>query len=279
MLMALCAAYLCGLGALVCVAGSKRLFARWYVPAKLSLSCGFVLAALAAALYRGSLARPFTLGLLPCLVLCALGDAALGMANTHRAHFKRWMMRGAGAFAAAHAGFCALFTLAPPGAGWHWQDAAVCAGAVCITGLCAHSSRFALRRMHMTVPGLVYSACVGLMGARSAAFALARSFDRQGVLACLGAALFLLSDAVLLVLYFYHRPPRAARAANLILYYLGVFCLALAVCRLKASPCALKSARCPPPSRAWGARGSRAPDPPSRAKNRRCCRACTASRR
>ena len=52
---------------------------------------------------------------------------------------------------------------------------------------------------------------------------------RRGALAAVGAALFLISDAVLLFVYFYVRPRKALRAVNLAAYYLGMLCLALSV--------------------------------------------------
>ena len=48
-------------------------------------------------------------------------------------------------------------------------------------------------------------------------------------MAAVGAALFLISDAVLLFVYFYVRPRKALRAVNLAAYYLGMLCLALSV--------------------------------------------------
>ncbi|MFR9160946.1 MAG: lysoplasmalogenase family protein [Ruthenibacterium lactatiformans] len=54
---------------------------------------------------------------------------------------------------------------------------------------------------------------------------LRRTARRAGA----GAALFLISDAVLLFVYFYVRPRKALRAVNLAAYYLGMLCLALSV--------------------------------------------------
>ena len=80
----------------------------------------------------------------------------------------------------------------------------------------------------MELPALAYSLCVGLMCARGTAFGFACG-GRRGALAAGGAALFLISDAVLLFVYFYVRPRKALRAVNLAAYYLGMLCLALSV--------------------------------------------------
>ena len=66
------------------------------------------------------------------------------------------------------------------------------------------------------------------MCARGTAFGFACG-GRRGALAAVGAALFLISDAVLLFAYFYVRPRKALRAVNLAAYYLGMLCLALSV--------------------------------------------------
>ena len=63
------------------------------------------------------------------------------------------------------------------------------------------------------------------MCAQSVSYAL-----HTGVwLAAVGGILFLISDCVLLFLYFYYKKRRAFRALNLITYYLGMLCLALVV--------------------------------------------------
>lgn len=100
--------------------------------------------------------------------------------------------------------------------------------ALAVTAACARHKRFKLRRMHMELPALAYSLCVGLMCARGTAFGFACG-GRRGALAAVGAALFLISDAVLLFVYFYVRPRKALRAVNLAAYYLGMLCLALSV--------------------------------------------------
>ena len=166
---------------------------------------------------------------MPCFVLCLAGDVLLGLANNHAGFFGRWFLLGVGAFTLAHAGFCVLFTLAMPGGPrFTLWDAAAPLAALAVTAACARHKRFKLRRMHMELPALAYSLCVGLMCARGTAFGFACG-GRRGALAAVGAALFLISDAVLLFVYFYVRPRKALRAVNLAAYYLGMLCLALSV--------------------------------------------------
>ncbi|MFQ8832568.1 MAG: lysoplasmalogenase family protein [Ruthenibacterium lactatiformans] len=161
-------------------------------------------------------------------MLCLAGDVLLGLAITTRA-FSAAGSCGSGRFhtgprrvlRAVHAGHAGRprFTL---------RDAAAPLAALAVTAACARHKRFKLRRMHMELPALAYSLCVGLMCARGSAFGLACG-GRRGALAAVGAALFLISDAVLLFVYFYVRPRKALRAVNLAAYYLGMLCLALSV--------------------------------------------------
>ena len=151
-----------------------------------------------AYLLGGHTADAYFRGLLPCFVLCLAGDVLLGLANNHAGFFGRWFLLGVGAFTLAHAGFCVLFTLAMPGGPrFTLWDAAAPLAALAVTAACARHKRFKLRRMHMELPALAYSLCVGLMCARGTAFGFACG-GRRGALAAVGAALFLISDAVLL---------------------------------------------------------------------------------
>ena len=94
-----------------------------------------------------------------------------------------------------------------------------------VLAVCARDTRrFRLRRMK--VPALVYTFFVGLMCSLGVSLYLVRG-GALGALSAVGGALFLVSDAVLLFLYFYHKKRAVLRAANLITYYLGMLCLAL----------------------------------------------------
>ena len=199
--------YLGGLAALLCVAYSRHHFNR-YTAVKAAVSCGFLVIAATEYLLGGHTADAYFRGLLPCFVLCLAGDVLLGLANNHAGFFGRWFLPGG-----------PRFTL--------W-DAAAPLAALAVTAACARHKRFKLRRMHMELPALAYSLCVGLMCARGTAFGFACG-GRRGALAAVGAALFLISDAVLLFVYFYVRPRKALRAVNLAAYYLGMLCLALSV--------------------------------------------------
>ena len=175
--------YLGGLAALLCVAYSRHHFNR-YTAVKAAVSCGFLVIAATAYLLGGHTADAYFRGLLPCFVLCLAGDVLLGLANNHAGFFGRWFLLGVGAFTLAHAGFCVLFTLAMPGGPrFTLWDAAAPLAALAVTAACARHKRFKLRRMHMELPALAYSLCVGLMCARGTAFGFACGGRRGGVYA------------------------------------------------------------------------------------------------
>lgn len=207
---------LAALGVLLGAAYHKP-WAKYYPWAKGAASLGFLWVALSRADGTGG----YFWGLLACLVLCAAGDVLLGLANVHAGFFSRFFLAGAVCFTLAHAGFCLVFGLA---AGWHPAELLL---PVCLVGAAAAAARdkkrFRLKRM--AAPALAYSFFVGLMCAQSFVYAL-----RTGAwLAAAGGALFLASDCVLLFLYFYYKKRRAFRALNLVTYYLGMLCLALAM--------------------------------------------------
>lgn len=213
---AICLAYsLLALAALLAAAYHKP-WMKYYPWAKGAASLGFLLVALCRADGSG-----YFWGLLACLALCAAGDVLLGLANVRAGFFSRFFLAGAACFTLAHAGFCLVFGLA---AGWHAAEFVLPLALVGAAALAARDKhRFRLKRM--AVPALLYSFFVGLMCAQSAVYAL-----RTGVwLAAAGGVLFLLSDCVLLFLYFYYKKRAAFRALNLITYYLGMLCLALTI--------------------------------------------------
>lgn len=186
---------------------------KFYPWGKAAASLGFLLVALCR--FSGG----HSLGMLACLCLCAAGDVLLGLANLHAGFFSRFFSAGAVCFVLAHIGFCLLFGA---GAGWRPALFVLPMFLVGAAALAARDKRrFRLRRM--ALPALVYSFFVGLMCAQSFSYAL-----HTGIwLAAAGGALFLVSDCVLLFLYFYYKKRRAFRALNLITYYLGMLCLAL----------------------------------------------------
>lgn len=209
------------LAALLRIAYSRRNF-RFYPLAKTAASLGFVATALARHAGSGADDRYFAL-LMACLLACLAGDVLLGLANRDAGFFSRFFLAGTVAFLAAHIGFCVLFAGAP---GVRLRPVlalpALVAGAV---ALCIRDKRrFRLKKL--APAAFVYAVCVGLMTSLALAGWLGAPGPRSALTAA-GAVLFLVSDGLLLFLYFYHKKRGWLRAANLLTYYVGMLCLAL----------------------------------------------------
>ena len=208
------------LAVLVVIAYSRRSFHR-YAAAKTAASAAFLITAAAGFAERGGVGARGAL-LSACLALCFAGDVLLGLANVRAAYFGRFFAVGAASFCAAHALFCVLFASQTDVSPLHFALPAALTAALC---LCARDKRrFRLRRMKL--PAVVYSFFVGLMCSLGVSLGFS-SPAPHGALCAVGGVLFLASDIVLLFLYFYHKKRAALRAANLITYYAGMFCLAL----------------------------------------------------
>ncbi|MEG2659839.1 MAG: lysoplasmalogenase [Oscillospiraceae bacterium] len=213
--------YLCLFAFLIYIAYSKRHF-KYYTAAKTAASVGFILLS-AIAFYVGGGNNPsYFYGLLPCLALCLFGDVYLGLANNKGKLFSKYFLRGVISFMLAHIGFCIVFSFLSP---FHAYDLVLPICLLFFTWLCSRSNHFKLHRMKL--PVMAYSLFVGLMCARgfSAAFAIAS--PEKSMLLCIGSVLFLLSDGVILLLYFYLRPRKMLRFLNLATYYIGLLCIAL----------------------------------------------------
>lgn len=224
-----CLFYLALVALLLAVAYSKRLFC-YYAAAKAAASTGFLLLAVLIWLLRGRQSGAFFWWILPSLALCLAGDVLLGLANTRGSQFSRYFLSGAVAFTLAHCGYCVCFTVTRPGAyaprPLEWVlPLLMLAGML----LCVRDSRRFAKLHKMRVPGVIYSVFVGLMCAKAVSFAIGTGGSAQGLLVAAGGVLFLISDVVLVFMYFYYKPRRLLRAVNLGTYYLAMLCFALAL--------------------------------------------------
>ncbi|MEG2394174.1 MAG: lysoplasmalogenase family protein, partial [Ruthenibacterium sp.] len=211
--------YLVLLCALLIVAYRPALFHRYYARVKSAVSLGFLLLSVFAALWRGNAA--LLVLMLPGLLLCFAGDVALGLANTHKTMFRRLFLSGVAAFALAHIAFVAAFALMSPVRNfWQWWMLLPPAALVCGAMLCCHNGAFRLKKLR--TPVVLYSACVGAMCAAALRLGVAAGPRSQGIWFAGGALLFVLSDCILLFLYFYVKPRKMLRALNLLTYYLGM---------------------------------------------------------
>ncbi|HJD20928.1 MAG TPA: lysoplasmalogenase [Candidatus Gemmiger faecigallinarum] len=191
-----------------------------YPAAKALAGLGFCAVAAASAWQLGGSPWPWPL---PAgFALCAAGDVAMGLYNLHRRPAAlRW---GVLLFAAGHLCFLAgLWRRMRPG------PAAFALAAAAAAALALLLCRKTLDMGRQGGWGVAYCFAVSLMAAQSGALALAAPQAGTALFAA-GAALFWLSDLILLFLYFSRwRNSRALHAANLASYYLGMLLLALSM--------------------------------------------------
>ncbi|MEG0804187.1 MAG: lysoplasmalogenase family protein [Pygmaiobacter sp.] len=216
------------LGILITVGGSKRLF-HHYPAAKTAASLGFLVLALAAFI-GGGRTMPLSefLVLFAALVLCAGGDILLGFANVCGGAHGRCFQAGVAVFGAAHLVFCVLYYTQSP---FFWADGIVPLCALLATVQLERAGLLRLKKMRL--PALCYSVLVGLMCSKAVSLVLVMGHtDPHCVLLALGSVLFMISDVVLVFMYFgpklQDRHRHLARFWNLTAYYLGVLLIALA---------------------------------------------------
>ena len=193
---------------------------RHYTAYKAAASLAFLLAAACCAQYAGAWAafRP----LLPALLLCAAGDVLLALYNRSRS--AAVFAAGAGVFLCGHFAFAAALARRAP---LSPAELLVPLAAVPVAaGLIRFFSLHVDRRLRPAI--LVYAWGVTLFAVK--ALHLAQQSGGTGsVLMAAGAGLFLLSDILILFLYFSPRSRLAVHILNLSFYYAGMLCIALSL--------------------------------------------------
>ncbi|HIX13912.1 MAG TPA: lysoplasmalogenase [Candidatus Anaerofilum faecale] len=201
--------------ALLLLVRRLRIPGRGYLPEKTLCSVYFVVVAAVCALL-GSRREAFW-HLLPALLCCVAGDVVLAVYN--RLRRPGWFLAGLAFFLSGHAlfvwGLCRLQPL-----GWPVPLAAVLgmAGALALSLL----PGMELGRMRPWV--VLYAAFVSALLGKGAqlAFGIGRPWC---FLVLAGAALFWVSDLLILFLYFYEKKHPAVHIANLLTYYYAMFLL------------------------------------------------------
>lgn len=191
-----------------------------YPAAKAAAGIAFTVLAVLCALQSGGAGgvQIFTAG----FALCAAGDVALGVYNLYGR--SAWMAGGTGVFFCGH--FCFLAGLWPlHAAAPAWLLLPLVAAASLAVLLC----RGVVRMGRLAPFGTVYCFAVSTLLAQSLSLLLSRP-DFAAVLLCAGAALFWMSDFILLFLYFGRRGKTPAlHIANLVTYYGGILLMALSI--------------------------------------------------
>ncbi|MDD3428524.1 MAG: lysoplasmalogenase [Oscillospiraceae bacterium] len=213
--------YLIQLAILLWVTYSKKFF-KAYTAAKTAVSCGFMMLAATSWLSGGMPHLSFFAALIPCLLFCLSGDVFLALANSKGKFFSPYFLKGVLCFMIAHVGFCVLYSTMAP---FKWHNIIVPILLAGFTFICSYSKRFQLKRMRC--PATLYAFMVGLMCIKSFDVCMALQMSTRGLLLAVGSGLFLLSDGIILFLYFYVKKRAWLHGANLFTYYIGVMCIAL----------------------------------------------------
>ncbi len=189
---------------------------------KLSTSICFVL----IACYSAFLGHDYTLFvyMLPAFLLAALGDFLLGLAHAKDSSENKAFLMGTLSFLAAHIIFyAALSTLDPIRASDFIIPAAVMTAVIFIS----NSKNIHLGRMK--IPGIIYAFFVGLLFSKGLMVLLFQGISTAHILMFSGSFLFLISDMILIFLYFHISPPKCLAFANLSTYYTAMALLGLSM--------------------------------------------------
>ena len=213
-LLPLCAAYCLPLLLLLKSNGKPH-----YVWVKALASACFLAVAILCAALGGHTAR--LLGVLPGLFLCFCGDVVLGLRN--RSHSGTHLAVGLALFLAGHIAFYIRMLLIRP---LKLGELLLPALLMLVLVGIVH-----LPKMHMgkmTAAVYVYGAAISLMFAKSLSLAVLLGGVGNWVY-CVGAGLLLLSDVIIMFVYFYKDAPPAVHVANLTSYYTGMLLMGVSL--------------------------------------------------
>ncbi len=202
--------------------GSEKLRSR-YAFFKLLASLSFVAIALLAGYKSGF--PPMFFYLLPGFWFAVIGDYLLGLAHTDRRYKGKRFFFGATAFMLAHISFYLAFSAID---GLFWADFVF---PVLFTGVMffvLRGENFSLGRMR--IPGLMYSFFVALLVSKGALMFFRNGVSIRLALILCGGVFFMISDMILLFMYF-HVPSQKKRlgAANLATYFIAMGLLGMSL--------------------------------------------------
>lgn len=213
--------YLLALAGLLVVARRRR---SWYAAAKGICSGLFLVCALVAWFTGTQRAAGVFWQLWAALLLCALGDVLLGVANrVSQKVDKLPFVVGAISFTLAHVLFCVLYYHLE---GFRWYDLVLPLVLMLVLYLLEKTDKVRLKKIRPL--GYVYTFVVALMVTKALELLATPALAPEAaVRIAIGAMLFLCSDVVLLFLYFGTKKQKWLRGLNLLSYYAGLWLLAL----------------------------------------------------
>ena len=192
---------------------------RYHVLVKTLLSLGFLWIATIAVYH--SLDFGFYFGMLPGFVLCLCGDVSLAVHDRRPSDVS--FLIGVGSFLVAHILFLtALYRIAA----FSWTELIF---PVLMVGAAYGMTRLKKMKVGKMLPCvLVYAFFVSALCGKGVQIAWT-GLGSRGILLGVGSFLFLISDVIILFLFFYETKYRTGKFWNLLTYYGGLLCLSLSI--------------------------------------------------
>jgi uncharacterized membrane protein YhhN len=162
--------------------------------------------------------------MVPAFLLAALGDFLLGLAHSKDSSDSRTFLAGTLSFLTAHILFYAALTSIDP---LRPIDFAIPPVVMAIVILISNGKNVSLGKMK--IPGIIYSFFVGLLFSKGVMILLFQGIGTAHLLIFSGSFLFLVSDMILIFLYFHKSPPKCLAFANLSTYYAAMALLGLSM--------------------------------------------------
>ena len=182
-------------------------------------SLGFIWIATIASYYSHNFS--FYYSMLPGFVLCLLGDISLAFNDRKRT--QQTFLLGLGSFLIAHILFLTAFYRLLP---FSWTDLIFPALMILVTFAITRLKKMDVQDMLAYV--LIYSFFVSALCGKGVSIAIT-NLTNQSILLGVGSFLFLISDLIILFLFFYKTKYISGRFWNLLTYYSALLCLALSI--------------------------------------------------
>lgn len=189
---------------------------QYYVPVKTMASIAFICMAVFCGVMGDNVVM--MIRMMPAFVMCLCGDIFLGF--HYRIKNKKLFLGGVATFMLGHIFFIEAFVHLQK---LVWTDFIFPICAIGITVLVTYAKKMFLGKLRPYV--YTYSFFVAMLFSKSMHIMI-KAPTAQTFCLAIGAGLFLISDFLILFLYFYEKRPWSTHGWNLATYYYGMFFLA-----------------------------------------------------
>lgn len=200
----------------------RHTFDKYHVTAKSLTSLGF----LAIAFFGNACKEDYTYfyHLIPALFLCFLGDFFLALKTKNNRTQNKYFLLGLASFLMGHIAFTIAFNSI-----LKFSFATI---AVPLFGVVLAIGMFQLKEMEvgeMKAPVIVYSYFVSMLFVKCGEILFAMGLNSFTGVLFAGSLLFMISDLILLFIYFYKKKFKILTFMNLLTYYIGLYLLSYSV--------------------------------------------------